>query len=310
MWVDSLGSCSPVDFLLQSLMLATHMWQMCARQAVSTEAWIRDALPVSSLTYIMSCAGPMPSQAVSKQVVERQQSPMYDRLACLINATASAADTPEDVLWQIESFGKVCAWLKVAGDEKADVLGCVLTRRIPDRGECILELGAFVGYSAIRFSKQVSEKRMKLELCSVSMEIDPVHAAISRHHINQAKLSTATEIWVGQLQDTVARVDEVLGDKSLAFIFMDQRGTTFHQDLAQLEGLDVLAPLSHCAADNTLKPGSPIYLWHVAVGATGDFETCLWALSEFASDEIEDWQAVSLLIRRALLETNTIHAVG
>lgn len=129
----------------------------------------------------------------------------------------------------------------------------------------------------------------------VSLEIDPIHVAVSRHHLDRAKLSGTAEIWVGQLQDTMPRVSEALGAGSLAFVFMDQRGTTFHEDLTQLERIAGMATESHSTADNTVKPGSPVYLWHVVVGSSQSFDTALWAMSEFALEEIEDWQAVSFL---------------
>ena len=92
----------------------------------------------------------------------------------------------------------------------------------------------------------------------MSLEIDPIHVAVSRHHLDRALLSLHAEIWVGQLQDTMARVVEAFGANCLAFIFMDQRGTTFHEDLAKLEGMTTIAPLANTTADNTLKPGSPV----------------------------------------------------
>ena len=57
------------------------------------------------------------------------------------------------------------------------------------------------------------------------------------------------------LQDTMPRVLEVIGATSTVFVFMDQRGTTFHEDLQQLELLLAMAPVAHVTADNTLKPG-------------------------------------------------------
>eukprot|EP00445_Apocalathium_hangoei_P087530 CAMPEP_0204216294 /NCGR_PEP_ID=MMETSP0361-20130328/78063_1 /ASSEMBLY_ACC=CAM_ASM_000343 /TAXON_ID=268821 /ORGANISM="Scrippsiella Hangoei, Strain SHTV-5" /LENGTH=415 /DNA_ID=CAMNT_0051181139 /DNA_START=13 /DNA_END=1260 /DNA_ORIENTATION=- len=282
------------DALVRGFLLAVDAWRHDAAQEMRLHAWISATLPPSALTRAacrMSVSIDM--HHISPQCESR--NPFYQRLARLLDVTSTAPCSAEGVLREIECFGHVSSWLKVAGDSKAEVLACAIERRPPLRGECTLELGAFVGYSAIRFARQVSALRGGLDLCGISLEIDPIHVAVSRHHLDRASLSTRAEIWVGQLQDTMFRAVEVLGCESIAFVFMDQRGTTFHEDLAQLERMQALAAASQCTADNTLKPGSPVYLWHVAVGAACSFSTSLWSMSEFALEAIEDWQAVSLL---------------
>mmetsp|Transcript_78414 Transcript_78414/g.181920 ORF Transcript_78414/g.181920 Transcript_78414/m.181920 type:complete len:149 (-) Transcript_78414:133-579(-) len=148
----------------------------------------------------------------------------------------------------------------------------------------------------MRFARQLAGLRQFRGVSGCSLEIDPVHAAVARRHLDLAQLATAAEIWVGQLQDTLPRAVESWGTRSPSFVFMDQRGTTFHEDLAELERLFALGPSAQVAADNTLKPGSPVYLWHVAVGAWNSFITELWALEEFALHTIEDWQSVSQVL--------------
>lgn len=235
-------------------------------------------------------------------------SPFYKRLARLLESTSLGEGSPGDVLWRIECFAHVSSWLKVAGDAKAEVLTSTLDCRPPLDRECTLELGAFVGYSAIRLSRHICAWAGRRGVTGTSLEIDPVHAAVSRHHLDQARLSSGAEIWLGQLQDTMPRANEEFGAQGLAFTFMDQRGTTFHSDLAELEALQACAPTSHTVADNTVKPGAPVFLWHVAIGATHSWKTGLVAMSEFASEAIEDWQSVSLL-KRGTRVPNTCESV-
>jgi len=82
------------------------------------------------------------------------------------------------------------------------------------------------------------------------------------------------------------------GEGSKAFGFMDQRGTTFHTDLAHIESMRLLAPCAMATADNVNKPGAPVFLWHMT--RTPSFSTMIWSMGEFASHTIEDWQSVSL----------------
>lgn len=288
------------DALVRSLLLAEDAWRGDAAAELRLLTWISSTLPPSSLTRVISpIVIPHREALNAKAEVFRevdQPCHFYRRLARLLEYTASVPLVSEDVLSHIEAFGSVSSWLKVAGDDKAEVLSGAIAKRRPEVGECTLELGAFVGYSAIRFARQVRHVRGKDSRClsGVSLEIDPIHVVVSRHHLDQALLSIYAEIWVGQLQDTMHRVVESLGTCALAFTFMDQRGTTFHEDLAQLERMRLISPMAHVTADNTLKPGSPLYLWHVSVGAVDSFATVLWSMAEFALEEIEDWQAVSL----------------
>jgi len=284
------------DALVRSLLLAAAAWCGDAAVEQGLQAFISSTLPSCSLTYVVSQTGPSHPEALRVLFEENQSCHFYKRLARLLDATDSVPAVAEEVLLRIEAFGSVSSWLKVAGDDKAACLAGAINSRPPQVGECTLELGAFVGYSAIRFARQVSSLRGSgsRDFCGMSLEIDPIHVAVSRHHLDRALLSLHAEIWVGQLQDTMPRVVEALGANCLAFIFMDQRGTTFHEDLAKLEGMTSIAPLANTTADNTLKPGSPVYLWHMCVGAVDRFATVMWAMTEFALEDIEDWQSVSL----------------
>lgn len=277
------------DPLVRSLLLAVSEWQRNACEELRLEAAMGGCVPPNSLWSIARCVRP---PRVPLEIDEEGPCPLYQRLARLVDYTFYTERTPEAMLWRIECFGHVGQWLKVAGGDKAEVLWDALQRRPPSPGECGMELGAFVGYSAIRFARQIRSGR-EGPMCNVSFEIDPVHVLVSRHHLCCAGLSHVGEIVIGQLQDTLPRSVEQAAWYSQAFCFMDQRGTTFHEDLQLLERLNALAPAGHVTADNTTKPGAPTFLWRVAVGSPAYCST-LYAMCEFAIEEIEDWQSVSL----------------
>lgn len=192
----------------------------------------------------------------------------------------------------------------MAGGDKAAVTEDALRRRRPADHEVSAEFGAFVGYSGIRFARIAAAAGEGDEVLTapslwhhpaplgVSFEVDPVHASVARHFIDLAALTCAGEVWLGLLQDTLPLLTERCGARSEAFGFMDQRGTTFHDDLATLERLQELPPNAVVAADNVTKPGAPVFLWHMTRGHC--FRTAVWSMSEFASDAIEDWQSVSV----------------
>lgn len=97
-------------------------------------------------------------------------------------------------------------------------------------------------------------------------------------------------MWVGQVRDILPRFMEDFGGLSLCCVFMDQKGTAFHEDLQQLELMGALGIGSRVLADNCLKPGAPFFVWHVT--RTEIYNTTIWTMSEFASEEIEDWMVV------------------
>ena len=47
-------------------------------------------------------------------------------------------------------------------------------------------------------------------------------------------------------------------------VFMDQRGTAFHDDQQYLEQCGLLAEPAVLVADNVLKPGAPYHVWRIS----------------------------------------------
>eukprot|EP00434_Breviolum_minutum_P019054 symbB.v1.2.016798.t1/scaffold1270.1/size227213/10 len=169
----------------------------------------------------------------------------------------------------------------------------------------MVEFGSFVGYTATRMGRAVElsyetgyrdesilfeDSRLQGANRITSMEIDPVHACIARHVLDLSRLSHIVEVWIGQVKDLIPRLTEEHGDMTLNMVFMDQRGTTFHDDLSQLEELGLMFPNCRIVADNCVKPGSPVYCWHTTVSER--YKTTNYSLNEFLESTIEDWQVV------------------
>lgn len=168
-----------------------------------------------------------------------------------------------------------------------------------------MECGAFVGYTALRMARQVeldyaargasqpgfrAHSRLQGSPRVVTMEIDPIHACITRHMLDLGRLSHVAECWIGQVKDLLPRVLEESGHFTVNMVFMDQRGTTFHDDLAQLEVLREMAPGCRVVADNCVKPGAPLHVWHAWYSDC--YSTVNVSLNEFLETTIEDWQVV------------------
>jgi len=235
-------------------------------------------------------------------LVEHLETRICEREATRGHARVGA----EWVLKEIDKFSQgLGKWLKVAGDDKAEILRNSIYSRPMTEFKTMVEFGAFVGYTATRMGRAVEVQYAKgyadgtilfedsrLQGCNriTTMEIDPIHACIARHTIDISRLSHIVECWIGQVKDLIPRLGEEFGRHNLNMVFMDQRGTTFHDDLSQLEELRLLTPMCRLVADNTVKPGSPVYNWHTTTCEC--YDTTNYTLHEFLESTIEDWQVV------------------
>lgn len=211
------------------------------------------------------------------------------------------------VLFEIERFAAgVGKWLKVAGDDKGEILQHSIDSRPLTEFKTMVEFGAYVGYTATRMGRAVEltyergyqdgsivfeDSRLQGSNRITTMEVDPIHACICRHVLDIAKLSHIVECWIGQVKDLIPRLVEEFGSSNLNMVFMDQRGTTFHDDLAHLEQLHLMHPGCRIVADNTVKPGAPVYCWYTTY--SDSYRTTNYSLNEFLETTIEDWQVVA-----------------
>merc|ERR550514_1893866 len=124
----------------------------------------------------------------------------------------------------------------------------------------------------------------------VSIEVDPICAFVARHFLDLANLLCNMEVWTGTIKDIATRIQETWGERTLAFAFLDYKGSRFHIDFLKWEQMDLLAPKSRLVADNTVSPGAPILLWNLK--SHPGFVHTPWALEEYLEEAIEDWMAV------------------
>jgi len=205
--------------------------------------------------------------------------------------TAKAGD-PFSVTLAIENFGEgvlgaSSQWLKVAGGAKKVVLAAGVCGAQP--GTSVLEIGAYVGYSAIRMATMLPGVRV------ISLEVDPVHVVVARNVIALAGCSGKNDVWTGHSKDLLNRLPNRYGGPGellLSACFMDQKGSRYTEDLDGLEREGLIRPGSIVVADNVLKPGAPTYLWHTLNGPS--YVTQILRVGEFAMPS-EDWISISAM---------------
>lgn len=223
----------------------------------------------------------------------------WDRIAMLVEhvdsrAAAGFRVSPDRVVLDIERFATDKGrWLKIAGGLKAEVMDWVFLKRPQHDAEVLVELGTFIGYTAIRLGCSIC--RSYLHTPVMTLEIDPLQACIARHFVNLAGLARCVEVCIGQVRDLLPRLVEDFGSRSMSFAFLDYKGNAFHEDMGSIERLGLACPAAHSLADNTVSPGCPLYVWRMAHSTS--WSLTAWCVEEFLEPEQEDWMLMSELQR-------------
>ncbi len=163
---------------------------------------------------------------------------------------------PGDAIRAIDEYAYERSFLINVGDEKGAILDGVIER---ERPRTVLELGAYVGYSALRIGRALPPGSRL-----VSVELMPANADIARRVISHAGLADRVTFVVGHLGDggaTLRHLQQVcgLGPGSVDVVFVDHAKERYLPDLKQLLEADLLHPGTVVVADNVRYPGAPAY---------------------------------------------------
>jgi catechol O-methyltransferase len=142
------------------------------------------------------------------------------------------------------------------GDEKGAILDQAVRRAAPRRA---LELGAYVGYSALRIARALPAGGHLF-----SLELNPANAQLARQIAAHAGAADRITFIVGSLGDggrTLASLREAHGfsPASLDFLFIDHAKDQYLPDLLRILDAGWLHPGSVAVADNVRFPGAPAY---------------------------------------------------
>jgi len=132
----------------------------------------------------------------------------------------------------------------------------LITKRRPS---VMIELGGYVGYSAILFGEAIKANGGKQFL---SIEKNPEMAAVANQLVDLAGLRDIVRIIVGASDEVL---QELVHDRKeitqVEMMFIDHWQALYRPDLWLLEELGVLIPgTSAVVADNVIMPGAPEYL--------------------------------------------------
>jgi len=175
----------------------------------------------------------------------------------LLNQVFSHAEegNPLSVMKVIDDYGWNGEWMMHVGDKKGEILDNELLKRKP---MTVIELGAYCGYSAVRIGRLLGDN------CRlISIEKNPLFAAISTKIIEYAGLSNKVKIIVGTAQNIIPLLKEKYGMQFVDLFFIDHWKDLYLSDLKVIEKSGVLREGSVLVADNVIIPGAPDYLKYV-----------------------------------------------
>ncbi|KAK7981268.1 hypothetical protein PG989_013725 [Apiospora arundinis] len=164
---------------------------------------------------------------------------------------------PQKVLDAIDEYGRTKKYLMNIGEYKSKTVVELIKKEKP---QIMLELGGYVGYSAIAFGAAVKEAGGKRYF---SLEKSPEFGAVISMLVDLAGLSDIVKVVVGSSSDSLRRLHKTRQLTHIDLLFLDHYKPLYTDDLKLCEELELVGPGSVYAADNVVKPGNPPYLEYV-----------------------------------------------
>lgn len=141
-----------------------------------------------------------------------------------------------------------------------------------DQPSTILEIGGYVGYSAIMFGHALRKVaaatgRNSKEPRFLSLEMNPKFAAVSRALVSIAGLDDVVDIWEGPCRASLQSLAKGMASNSATkfwdMLFLDHSKISYLNDLKLCEELGLVAPGTMVIADDMKRPGNPQYSEYV-----------------------------------------------
>jgi len=130
---------------------------------------------------------------------------------------------------------------------RGEMVDRVILEKKPAR---CLEIGTYCGYSALRIARCLPEGSIL-----VSIEVDPLFAAIATKIIEYAGLADRVKVLMGTVECKSRRISECLGKATADFVLCDHSKALFVPDLRVLEDRGVVGPGTVVMGDTTVYPG-------------------------------------------------------
>ncbi|KAK4226702.1 S-adenosyl-L-methionine-dependent methyltransferase [Podospora fimiseda] len=166
---------------------------------------------------------------------------------------------PRKVLDAIDNFAQTKVGLINVGNSKGGIVCGVMAEHKPS---VMLELGGYMGFSAIMFGNALRENGGSKYY---SVEKNPLFAAIAANLIDLAGLGDVVRVVVGTGAEGIQRLyDEgVFEGRPIDMAFFDHHKPAYKTDLKLCERLGLIDKGTVLVADNMIIPGNPAYAEYV-----------------------------------------------
>ncbi|XP_063313105.1 catechol O-methyltransferase-like [Pelobates fuscus] len=169
---------------------------------------------------------------------------------------------PQSVVDTIDHYCSQKEWAMNVGDEKGLILDQIVKETDPS---VLLELGTYCGYSATRIARLLKPGARLL-----TVEINPMHAAIAKQMIEFAGVQDKVQVLEGSTQDILPKLKTEYAIENIDFVFIDHFKERYKPDTVLLEDLGLLRKGSVLVADNVVYPGAPEFLEYVRTSVRYD----------------------------------------
>ena len=166
---------------------------------------------------------------------------------------AAAENSPDAVLAEIDHFWdyNMQGLGSANWQQRSKLLESILLEQQPTG--TLLELGTYCGATAVRLGRLMNDDAML-----VTIERDPLFAAIATKIVEHAGLSQKVKVLIGSLETQIERVAPKLGVARVDTVLLDQPSSpgSYLKDLQRLEAVGLIQHDGAVAVcDTTVYPG-------------------------------------------------------
>ncbi|CAH1268267.1 COMT [Branchiostoma lanceolatum] len=148
------------------------------------------------------------------------------RVLQYVQQNASRGD-PDSVLAAVDKFGWETEWAMNLGDVKGAILDRFVKETAP---QTMLELGTYMGYSAIRIARLLPETAKFM-----TVEFDQENAAVAREMIEFAGLQNRIIQITSDTADVIPQLKTKYDVETLDMVFIDHWKDVYVRDIKLLE---------------------------------------------------------------------------
>ncbi|KAF2664850.1 S-adenosyl-L-methionine-dependent methyltransferase [Microthyrium microscopicum] len=165
--------------------------------------------------------------------------------------------SPEKMLATMDEYSRNTDFLISIGPHKSGVLVDLLEKEEP---KVIVELGGYLGYSAILFANTLREMHgADAEFHVWSLELDPKFASIADKLIEIAGLSKYISVVVGPAEENLKKLLDKSDISKIDLLFLDHVEKLYQEHFELCRSLGLFKEGTVIAADNVVRPGAPEY---------------------------------------------------